>query len=46
MEIGDIFLLASEQSERDTLRYNAIEISVYLFIYMVRATSFSARATN
>ena len=30
MEIGDIFLLASELSERDTLRCNAIEISPYL----------------
>ena len=41
-----IHLLASKRSERDTLRCNTIKISVYLFIYMVRATSFSARATN
>ena len=34
MEIGDIFLLASERSERDTLNGNAIEISLYLFIYL------------
>ena len=27
-------LLASERSERDTLRGNAIEISLYLFIYL------------
>ena len=26
------YILASEQSERDTLRGNAIEISLYLFI--------------
>ena len=43
-------LLASERSERDTLRGNAIEISlylfIYLFIYMVRRTSFFARASN
>ena len=28
-----IKLLASERSERDTLRGNAIEISLYLFLY-------------
>ena len=28
-------LLASERSERDTLRGNAIEISLYLFIWYV-----------
>ena len=42
--------LASERSKRDTLRCNAIEVSLYLFIYlficMVRRTSFSARASN
>ncbi len=27
-------LLASERSERDTLRGNTIEISLYLFIYL------------
>ena len=27
--------LASERSERDTLRCNAIEISLYLFIYLL-----------
>ncbi len=32
-KIGYI-LLASERSERDTLRCNAIEISLYLFIYL------------
>ena len=30
----DIYLLASERSEQDTLRSNAIKISVYLFIYL------------
>ena len=39
-------LLASERSKRDTLRCNAIEISLYLFIYIVRRTSFSARASG
>ena len=47
---GMYIYLASERSERDTLRGNAIEISlylfIYLFIYMVRRTSFSARASN
>ncbi len=33
-KIGDVSLLASERSERDTLRGNAIEISLYLFIYL------------
>ena len=33
MEIGDIFLLASELSERDTLRCDTIEILLYIFIY-------------
>ncbi len=37
-KIGDvclfIYLLASERSERDTLRGNTIEISLYLFIYL------------
>ncbi len=33
-KIGDVCLLASERSERDTLRGNAIEISLYLFIYL------------
>ncbi len=49
-----LLLLASEQSERDTLRVNAIEISLYLFIYLfiylsvygVRETSVLARASN
>ena len=41
-----IYLLTSERIERDTLRCNAIEISVHLFIYMVGKTSFSARANN
>ena len=41
-----LLLLASERSEQDTLRCNAIEISVYLFIYMVRTSCFSAQATN
>ena len=45
-----VYILASERSERDTLRGNAIEISlylfIYLFIYMVHRTSFSARASN
>ena len=45
MEIGYIFL-ASERSERDIPRCAAIKISVYLFIHMVRTTSFSAWATN
>ncbi len=31
-KIGDVYLLASERSERDTLRGNTIEISLYLFI--------------
>ncbi len=43
-------LLASERSELDTLRGNAIEISLYLFIYLsvygVRETSVLARASN
>ncbi len=30
----DRALLASERSERDTLRGNSIEISLYLFIYL------------
>ena len=42
--------LASERSEQDTLRCNAIEISlylfIYLFIYIVRRTSFFARTSN
>ena len=38
--------LASERSERDTLSCNAIEISLYLFIYMVRRTSFSTQASK
>ncbi len=29
-----VYLLASERSERDTLRGNSIEISLYLFIYL------------
>ena len=29
MEIGDIFLLESERSGRDTLRCNAIDVSLY-----------------
>ena len=32
--------------KRDTNRGNSIEISLYLFIYMVRRTSFSVRASN
>ncbi len=31
-KIGDVCLLASERSERDTIRGNSIEISLYLFI--------------
>ncbi len=50
LKIGDVCLLASERSERDTLRGNAIEISLYLFIYLsvygVRETSVFARASN
>ncbi len=42
--------LASERSERDTIRGNSIEISLYLFIYLsvygVRETSVFARASN
>ncbi len=34
LKIGDVCLLASERSERDTLRGNTIEISLYLFIYL------------
>ncbi len=33
-KIEDVYLLASERSERDTLRGNEIEISLYLFIYL------------
>ncbi len=44
------FLLASERSERDTIRGNSIEISLYIFIYLsvygVRETSVFARAFN
>ena len=45
MEIGDIISLASE---RDTLRCitQSRICYIYLFIYMVRRTSFSARASN
>ena len=38
--------MASERSERETVMCNSIEISLYLFIYMVRRTSVSARASN
>ncbi len=44
------YLLASKRSERDTIRGNSIEISLYLFIYLsvygVRETSVFARAFN
>ncbi len=33
-KIGDVCLLASKRSERDTIRGNSIEISLYLFIYL------------
>ncbi len=50
LKIGDVCLLASERSERDTIRGNSIEISLYLFIYLsvygVRETSVFARASN
>ena len=32
--------------KRNTIRGNSIEISLYLFIYMVRRTSFSSWASN
>ncbi len=32
LKIGDVCLLASERSERDTIRGNSIEISLYIFI--------------
>ena len=36
MEIGDIFLLASERSERDTLNRSSMEnaIRIYIYIYI------------
>ncbi len=50
MEIIAKMLLASERSERDTIRGNSIEISLYIFIYLsvygVRETSVFARAFN
>ena len=40
------YIFVTVVDERDALRCNAIEISLYLFMYMVHRTSFSARASN
>ena len=42
MEIGDIFLLASERSKRDTIRGNKWKSEIDIYIYIVRARHFSS----
>ena len=36
MEIGDIFLLASERSERDTLSLSSMKNAIRIYIYIYR----------
>ena len=45
MEIGDIFLLASERSERDTLNRSSMEnaIRIHIYIFIPPYVTFNAR---
>ena len=43
MEIGDIFLLASERSERDTLSRSSMKNAIRIYIFIPPYVTFNAR---